>query len=41
MKAGKLDEFEKIAKVTDEKIGAAKPVDKDAKRREAEIAQSA
>ena len=41
MKAEKLGEFEKIAKVTDAKIGAAKPEDKDAKRREAEIAKSA
>ena len=41
MKSDKLSEFESVAKVTDAKIGAAKPEDKDAKRREAEIAKSA
>jgi hypothetical protein len=41
LKAGKTAQFEEIAKVTDAKIGIAKPVDKDAKNREAEILKAA
>jgi hypothetical protein len=41
MKSGKNAEFEEIAKVVDGKIGAGKPEDKEAKKREAEIAADA